>query len=88
LDRRDGYTLTSPLYDEFLTTYLMMGSLDGATKKEIDAEVGKKLGVSESTAKRRRLAIESGFFPGTSHWLGRDDGKSDMPTDEVAGGEE
>lgn len=88
LDRADGYTLSCPLYDEFLTTYLMMGSLDGATKKEVDAEVGKKLGISESTAKRRRLSIENGLFPDTSAWLGRDDGKSDGLPDEVVDGEE
>jgi len=60
---RDGTRLTSPLYDELLQVQTIM---EARVEKgqELDRLLMVMLGVSESTARRRRLLIEEGRFPG------------------------
>lgn len=72
----DGTTLSSPLYQELLSTYEILNDppvdedgedfLKGA---ELDVEIGRRLRISPATAKRRRLTIESGKFPGSRFFL-------------------
>jgi hypothetical protein len=72
---KDGSTLSSPLFDELLKVYefLSTGAGEGLSAAEIDYKLAKILEVSETTAKRRRLTIENGFFPGNRRFLeGRD----------------
>lgn len=66
----DGSTLHSPLFDELFFTYELMNTWE-REKNELDATVAMKFGISPSTAKKRRLAIESGRFPGSREFLGR-----------------
>lgn len=70
---KDGYTLSSHLYDELLGVYMLMGEAPGGMGKgAFDEMVAKELKIGASTAKKRRLEIESGHFPTTSKWLGRE----------------
>lgn len=72
---RDGSTLTSPLFDELLKTYETMHDppLDEndnpLSAGALDVYLGKLLGVAAVTAKRRRLTILSGKFPGSRGFL-------------------
>ena len=68
---KDGFTLTSPLFDEYLMCWEKMNELYGERVGEIDRKVSHLLGVSEGTARKRRLDIEAGLFPQSSLWLGR-----------------
>lgn len=69
----DGTNLSSPLYEELLKVYEALGSEDfeGVEKQVFDDAMGKALGVSPTTAKRRRLLIENGKFPGSRGFLSR-----------------
>lgn len=72
---RDGSTLSSPLFEELRKSYefLASGAGQGLLASEIDYKLAKVLETSEATAKRRRLAIENGLFPGSRRFLeGRD----------------
>lgn len=67
----DGVTMTSPLYDELLYVYEFMNSEEAERlpAQELDLKIAKRLNLSESTAKRRRLLIENGHFPGSRAFL-------------------
>lgn len=67
----DGTTLTSPLYTEYAKTYELLNDHhdENLPMKELDALIARELGVSPVTAKRRRLDIQEGIFPGTRKWL-------------------
>lgn len=67
----DGTELRSPLFDEFLKTYEILNDPpEGISKNSLlDAYIAKALGVSERTAKRRRLSIISGEFPASRAFL-------------------
>jgi hypothetical protein len=62
----DGSTLTSPLFEQLSTVYewLASGKGEGMPAAEQDFRLGKLLEVSETTARRLRLHIEHGRFPG------------------------
>jgi hypothetical protein len=72
---KDGSTLECPLFDELYKTYGILNDPpvdhDGLTipKKDLDIYLAGVLGVAPITAKRRRLAIESGLFPGSREFL-------------------
>src|SRR5678816_75038 len=66
----DGTSLTSPLYTELLSVYEWMnttGAEMGAG--EADVALSKLLDTSVTTAKRRRLLIQNGYFPGSRKFL-------------------
>lgn len=73
--KRDGSTLTSPLYEELLKTYEILNDPPtheeekAFSKMEFDYFISKKLGTSPATAKRRRLSVEGGEFPGSRAFL-------------------
>lgn len=71
LDTAHDAALSSPLYDEMLVTYELLNAsiIDGIGPAEIDRLVGTRLGISESTAKKRRLLIEANRFPGSRLFL-------------------
>lgn len=71
LDTGNGATLTSPLYEELLTTYEMLasGDLSGESPGNRDLLISQRLSLSPSTAKKRRLDVESGRFPGSRRFL-------------------
>lgn len=73
LSKEDGVSLECPMFKELLTAYEVFHEHDGKQKGKIDAEVAQRLGVSEITARRRRMQIENGDFPNSARWLGRDD---------------
>lgn len=64
----DGTLITSPRYDELLYIYEKVAAGDMA-KGEIDKAAMGMFGISGSTAKRRRLEVEHGLFPGSRKWL-------------------
>lgn len=66
----DGSTLRSPLFEELLFTYELLNEWED-DKTTLDAAVALKFGISVSTAKKRRLAIEHGRFPGSRDFLNR-----------------
>lgn len=72
--KEDGTNLACPLYDQFLRVYDIMNSeaADGVLAKDLDIMIAKALDVSETTAKRRRLDVESHKFPGSREFLGRE----------------
>lgn len=76
---KDGTHLTSPLYDELLQIYELLNEKPDAPKGEIDVEVAQGLGISVTTAKRRRLLIEAGKFPGTRDFWMPDEEANDDP---------
>ncbi len=63
---RDGTRLTCPLYEELLQTETVMG-VRTEKGQDLDKMLAMILGVSESTARRRRLLIEEGKFPGRGY---------------------
>lgn len=65
----DGTTITSPAYGELLRVYELLNSEPDRAKHSIDVQVAQEMGVSESTAKRRRLMIEAGRFPGSRQFM-------------------
>lgn len=72
LDTAAGATLTSPLYNELLAVYEHLNNLDLEEKPkngDLDIFLANKLGISASTAKKRRLDIEMGRFPGSRFFL-------------------
>lgn len=73
----DGSTLTSPLYEELLTTYEFLNSeeAEGMERREIDQRLATALGVSVRTAQRRRRTIEERKFPGSHHFLSKEGGE-------------
>lgn len=64
----DGTTMSSPLYEDMLKVYTMLHE-SGKKGGDLDDLVAKELSVSTSTARRRRLAVEEGRFPGSRAWL-------------------
>lgn len=72
---RDGSTLRSPLFDELFKTYELMNDppLDEndapLNAGALDLHLSRILGVAPVTAKRRRLTILSGKFPGSREFL-------------------
>jgi hypothetical protein len=71
LGRHDGTNWSCPDFDEMLKVYEIINVSEakgGALDRELLLAV-PSLG-SESTARRRRLLIEEGLFPGTPYWLG------------------
>lgn len=70
----DGTTLTSPLYTELLTVYEWMNTTGAEmSASEADTALARLLDTSVTTAKRRRLLIQNGDFPGSRRFLeGRD----------------
>lgn len=67
----DGSTLTSPLYDELLAAYTLLNEDEEDDKGALDLKLSMMFGISPSTAKKRRLAIESGKFPNSRDFLAR-----------------
>lgn len=65
----DGTHLTSYLFDELVTVSQFLQENSELLAVEKDKKLAKILSCSENTAKRRRLLIDSGKFPGTE-WLG------------------
>jgi hypothetical protein len=68
LNKEDGTTLRSPLYEDMLTAYTLFHE-SGVKGGDLDKLISNSLKISESTARRRRLLIESGAFPGSRNWM-------------------
>lgn len=61
----DGMTLSCPLYDGLLKVQEALGTMIPTLMTHgKDSLIASRLGVSNSTARRRRILIESGDFPG------------------------
>jgi hypothetical protein len=65
----DGATLRCPRFEELLQTYELFHERPELRGTKFDSELAKLLKTSDSTAFRRRKAVENGEFPGAS-WLG------------------
>ncbi len=67
----DGANLVCPKFGELTQAYELLGSKPPELQgNQLDAYLAKAMGVSPTTAWRRRQAIENNEFPGVS-WLGR-----------------
>lgn len=73
LDTSQDASLSSPLFDELLKTYEFLNELSVEGMREpagvTDSRLGDILGVAPTTAKKRRLDIETGRFPGSALFL-------------------
>ena len=66
----DGTTLTSPLYDQLLYCYEQLNSDEPEDSKGArDKKMAEAFNISPTTAKRRRLSVEHGLFPGSRAFL-------------------
>lgn len=65
----DGTTISSPRYDELLFMYEQLNADAGLGMGEMDRAAVVRFGISASTAKRRRLEVEHGLFPGSRKFL-------------------
>lgn len=65
----DGTHMTCPLSDELEVVVDYLKDHPAQSAKETDGNLSSMLNCSVSTAKRRRLTVEAGLFPGVG-WLG------------------
>jgi hypothetical protein len=66
---KDGTHLSSPLYDALATAYECLHEYDGYPATAIDSIIAGKIQMSVSSAKKYRLAVERGDFPGTRKFM-------------------
>jgi len=76
LDRDNGTTLTSPLFEKMLKVYTIMNESD-AKGGALDEIIAKAVGVQSITAYKYRQIVERGKFPTSYHWMDRDHGDGD-----------
>jgi hypothetical protein len=69
----DGTNIVCPLYEEYISVWQEMKMKPELQGREFDREVGKSLGLSERSVRRRRKDIELGLWPKSRAWLGRAD---------------
>ncbi len=69
----DGSGMRSPTFDELLAVYSLINERD-EKGVDLDRVVAAQLGMSLSTARRRRMDIERGAFPGSRSFLEREEG--------------
>lgn len=67
----DGSNLSSPLFDQLFVTYEFLNSAEAEEQKAIvlDDLLARRLQVSAATAKKLRLTVMSGRFPGSREFL-------------------
>jgi hypothetical protein len=67
----DGSNLSSPLFDDLLVTYEFLNSAEAEEQKAtvLDDMLARRLKMSAASAKRLRLTVMAGKFPGSRTFL-------------------
>jgi RecA-family ATPase len=73
----DGSQMMSPTFNELLGVYTLMNERE-ERGVDLDRVVAGHMGISLSTARRRRLDIERGAFPGSRAFLEREEGSDEV----------